>query len=34
MRGCIVLEPGGKLEAFARAVFELYWGEDQDISRG
>jgi 2-hydroxychromene-2-carboxylate isomerase len=33
MRGCIVLEPGGKLEAFAQAVFELYWGEDQDISR-
>jgi 2-hydroxychromene-2-carboxylate isomerase len=33
MRGCLVLEPEGKLVPFARAVFEAYWGEDQDISR-
>jgi 2-hydroxychromene-2-carboxylate isomerase len=32
MRGCILLEPEGKLVAFARAAFELYWGEDRDIS--
>lgn len=32
MRGCILLEPQGKLVPFARAVFELYWGEDCDIS--
>ena len=28
MRGCIVLEPQGKLVDFARAAFEAYWGED------
>jgi 2-hydroxychromene-2-carboxylate isomerase len=33
MRACILLEPDGKLEAFARAVFEAYWSRDQDISR-
>jgi len=33
MRGCLALEPEGKLVAFARAVFEAYWGGDQDISR-
>ncbi len=32
MRGCIFLEPQGKLVAFATAAFEAYWGEDQDIS--
>jgi len=32
MRGCILLEPQGKLVAFARSVFEAYWGEDRDIS--
>jgi 2-hydroxychromene-2-carboxylate isomerase len=32
MRGCILLEPQGKLLPFARAVFEAYWGEDRDIS--
>lgn len=32
MRGCILLEPQGKLVPFARAAFELYWGEDRDIS--
>jgi 2-hydroxychromene-2-carboxylate isomerase len=33
MRGCIVLEPQGKLLDFARAAFEAYWGEDRDISQ-
>jgi 2-hydroxychromene-2-carboxylate isomerase len=32
MRGCILLEPQGKLVAFARAAFEAYWGDDLDIS--
>lgn len=32
MRGCLWLQPQGKLVAFARAAFEAYWGEDQDIS--
>ena len=31
MRGCLALEPEGKLVAFARAVFEAYWSEDQDL---
>jgi len=33
MRGCLVLEPQGKLEPFARAAFEAYFGEDRDISQ-
>ncbi|GGC66020.1 2-hydroxychromene-2-carboxylate isomerase [Chelatococcus reniformis] len=33
MRGCIWLEPQGKLVPFATAVFEAYWGGDQDISK-
>jgi 2-hydroxychromene-2-carboxylate isomerase len=33
MRGCIQLAPEGKLVPFARAVFEIYWGEDKDISQ-
>jgi 2-hydroxychromene-2-carboxylate isomerase len=33
MRGCIHLAPDGKLVPFARTVFEIYWGEDQDISQ-
>jgi 2-hydroxychromene-2-carboxylate isomerase len=33
MRGCIHLAPEGKLVPFARAVFEIYWGEDKDISQ-
>ena len=33
MRGCIYLEPEGKQVAFAKAVFEAYWGGDQDISQ-
>ncbi len=31
MRGCIWL--GSDMLPFARSVFELYWGEDQDISQ-
>ena len=31
MRGCIFL--GKDVVPFARAVFEIYWGEDQDISQ-
>src|ERR1700741_2307379 len=31
MRGCIFLGKG--MVPFARAVFEIYWGEDQDISQ-
>jgi 2-hydroxychromene-2-carboxylate isomerase len=35
MRGCVWLgqEPGRDMVPFARAVFEIYWGEDQDISQ-
>jgi 2-hydroxychromene-2-carboxylate isomerase len=33
MRGCILLGPEGKLVPFARAVFQIYWSEDQDISQ-
>ncbi len=33
MRGCIFLDSEGKLLPFARAVFEIYWGEDKDISQ-
>jgi 2-hydroxychromene-2-carboxylate isomerase len=33
MRGCILLAPEGKLVAFAREAFEIYWGEDKDISQ-
>ena len=33
MRGCLWLEPQGKLVSFATAVFEAYWGGDEDISR-
>ena len=33
MRGCILLDKQGKQVAFARAVFEIYWGEDKDISQ-
>jgi 2-hydroxychromene-2-carboxylate isomerase len=31
MRGCIFL--GKDMVQFARAVFEIYWGEDRDISQ-
>lgn len=33
MRGCLFLEPAGKLVPFASAVFEAYWARDQDISQ-
>jgi 2-hydroxychromene-2-carboxylate isomerase len=33
MRGCIYLGSQDKLAPFARAVFEIYWGEDKDISQ-
>ena len=33
MRACLVVEREGKLVPFARAVFQAYWGEDQDISQ-
>src|SRR3954465_13669953 len=33
MRGCILLDSQGELVPFARAVFEIYWGEDKDISQ-
>ena len=33
MRMCLVLEPRGQLIPFATAVFETYWGGDQDISQ-
>ncbi|MBV9250917.1 MAG: DsbA family protein, partial [Acetobacteraceae bacterium] len=33
MRGCLLLEPEGKLVPFAQAVFEAYWGDDKDISQ-
>src|SRR5262245_50000219 len=32
MRGCIWLEREDKLVAFARAAFQAYWSEDEDIS--
>lgn len=31
MRGCVWL--GNDMVPFARAIFEAYWGEDQDISQ-
>lgn len=33
MRGCIWLEPQGKLLPFATAVFEAYWAREEDISQ-
>jgi 2-hydroxychromene-2-carboxylate isomerase len=33
MRGCLWLDPQGRLVPFATAVFEAYWGRDQDISQ-
>ena len=32
MRGCIWLEPQGKLVPFVTAVFEAYWGREENIS--
>jgi 2-hydroxychromene-2-carboxylate isomerase len=33
MRGCFVAEEHGRLPAWARAVFESYWGDLEDISQ-
>jgi 2-hydroxychromene-2-carboxylate isomerase len=33
MRACLALGPDGPLVPFARAVFQAYWSEDQDISQ-
>ena len=33
MRGCIWLAGGKDMVPFARAVFEVYWGDDKDISQ-
>ncbi|MBT3704018.1 MAG: 2-hydroxychromene-2-carboxylate isomerase [Alphaproteobacteria bacterium] len=33
MRACLVAIDNDKLVPFARACFELYWGEDKDISQ-
>ena len=33
MRGCLWLEPQGKLLPFATAVFQAYWGRDEDIAQ-
>ncbi len=33
MRGCLWLAPQGRLVPFANAVFEAYWGRDEDISQ-
>ncbi|MBI3368295.1 MAG: 2-hydroxychromene-2-carboxylate isomerase [Burkholderiales bacterium] len=33
LRACILLAPQGRLVDFARAAFEAYWRDDQDISQ-
>jgi 2-hydroxychromene-2-carboxylate isomerase len=33
MRGCLWADAQGRLVPFATAVFEAYWGRDQDISQ-
>jgi 2-hydroxychromene-2-carboxylate isomerase len=33
MRGCLAAEEHGRLVPFARAVFEAYWGDLEDISQ-
>jgi len=33
MRGCLLLEPEGKLVPFATEVFEAYWTRQEDISQ-
>jgi 2-hydroxychromene-2-carboxylate isomerase len=33
MRSCVFLEAEGKLVAFARAAFQAYWTDDEDISQ-
>ena len=32
MRACLIAADAGVCESFARRVFQLYWGEDQDIA--
>ncbi len=32
MRACLVADDAGMCEGFARAVFQLYWGQDRDIA--
>jgi 2-hydroxychromene-2-carboxylate isomerase len=32
MRGCLLLEPQGKLVEFASAAFEAYWAREQDLA--
>lgn len=33
MRACLLLEAKGKLVPFARVIFEMYFGEDRDVSQ-
>jgi 2-hydroxychromene-2-carboxylate isomerase len=33
MRLCLVADDAGQCEAVARRIFQLYWGEDRDISQ-
>jgi len=33
MRACLIASDASACENFARRVFQLYWGEDRDISR-
>jgi 2-hydroxychromene-2-carboxylate isomerase len=33
MRACLIAADAGVCEDFARRVFQLYWGEDRDISQ-
>jgi 2-hydroxychromene-2-carboxylate isomerase len=33
MRACLIASDVSACEAFARRVFQLYWGEDRDISK-
>jgi 2-hydroxychromene-2-carboxylate isomerase len=33
MRACLAVQPQGRLVDFARAAFQAYWGDDQDISQ-
>jgi 2-hydroxychromene-2-carboxylate isomerase len=32
MRGCLLLEPHGRLPEFASAAFEAYWSREQDLA--
>ena len=34
MRLCLVADDAGACEPVARRIFQLYWGEDRDISQG